>query len=499
MASFKDIFPVLRAGCILLAGCLFLAGCTEKEEYPPLNGGNYTPVEPDVSAYDLISFEGRAVPVDCGKNLVKRFIEIPQSNWGRTDSGKQPSSFVTYPDVCAYLGSFWFIEAAVDNAILNEDEQAKKEALDLMQGMVDKYDDVMTGKTTYTTSGGTVLPVITDLLWRHESNRVDYYIFGAISLHIASIMDDPKYAGVTWRQTREEYLKFGLEYADNQWNPLTRAEFDARFNSSQYNHTGNLFKMSDGDWTIWEQYIRNGYSWQTRLWIDDMFMITALQIQAYQATKDDPAYNTDPWWAAKANGENRYLDRAVREMKLYIEEIQGDDGLYWHSTSARFFWARGNGWMAVGMPEMLKIIEDIPAYAQETELLRTEYGNMMASLLKYQQPTGMWAQLIDRTSLWSETSGTAMFTYAFITGVKNGWLDKVKYGTAARKAWNALMFYLNPNYDIREVCEGTGTGTTEQHYRDRKRYTGDTHGQAGMLWCTYALTELANEAISDGD
>ena len=252
--------------------------------------------------------------------------------------------------------------------------------------------------------------------------------------------------------------------------------------------------MSDGDWKSWESYIKGGYSWQTRLWIDDMFMITALQLQAYQATKNDPAYNTDPWWPAKTNSENRYLDRAVREMKLYIEKIQGADGLYWHSPSAKFFWARGNGWMAVGMPQMLKVIEGIPAYAQEAELLREEYETMMASLLKYQQMTGMWAQLIDRTALWSETSGTAMFTYAFIEGVGRGWLDRQTYGTAAAKAWNALISYLNPNYDIREVCEGTGTGSTESHYRNRKRYTGDTHGQAAMLWCAYALTETANRS-----
>lgn len=118
---------------------------------------------------------------------------------------------------------------------------------------------------------------------------------------------------------------------------------------------------------------------------------------------------------------------------------------------------------------------------------------MMSSLLKYQQLTGMWAQLVDKTAMWSETSGTAMFTYAFIEGVNNGWLDSKKYGTAARKAWKALMSYLNPNYDIREVCEGTGTGTSEQYYRDRKRYTGDTHGQAAMLWCACGLTEIANK------
>ena len=474
--------------CLTLGIC----ACTKEKDYPPVNGGGYKPGGSSGGQIGLVGFEGKAEPVGCGKNLVRRFIEIPQSNWGRTDAGKQPSSFVTYPDVCAYLGAFWFLEAAIDNALLHDDAEARDEALGLMQEMVNKYNDVIIGKSTYKDSKGIERPLVTDLLWRHESNRVDYYIFGAISLHIASIMDNPKYASVKFPQTRNEYLDFGLAYADNQWNPLTRAEFDARFNSSAYNHTSTLFKMSDGDWAKWEEYIKNGYSWQTRLWIDDMFMITALQLQAWQATKDDSSCNTDPWWPAKTNSENKYLDRAVREMKLYIQKIQGAGGLYWHSTSAKFFWARGNGWMAVGMPLMLKAIDGNPAYKEEAALLRQEYETMMASLLKYQQMTGMWAQLVDKTGMWSETSGSAMFAYAFIEGVRNGWLDHDKYGAAAAKAWKSLISYLNPNYDIREVCEGTGTGTSEQYYRDRKRYAGDTHGQAAMLWCAYGLTEIAN-------
>lgn len=478
---------------VLFCAFVCITACTKQKHYAEVDGGGYKKDDSSVDNATLVGFEGKAEPIDCGKNLVKRFIEIPQSNWGRTDAAKSPSSFVTYPDVCAYLGAFWFLEEAVDNAVENGDEKALSEALELMQGMVDKYDDVITGKTCYKDSKGNDRPLFTDLLWRHESNRVDYYIFGAISLHIASIMNDGRFASIRFPQTRDEYLKFGLEYADNQWNPLTRAEFDARFSSSAYNHTNTLFKMSDGDWAKWEKYIKEGYSWQTRLWIDDMFMITALQLQAYNATKDDPAYNVDPWWPAKTNSENRYLDRAVREMTLYINSIQGEGGLYWHSGSAKFFWARGNGWMAVGMPLMLKAIDGNPAYTQEAAMLKKQYATMMASLLKYQQMTGMWAQLVDKTGMWSETSGSAMFTYAFIEGVNSGWLDIKSYGPAAAKAWKSLISYLNPNYDIREVCEGTGTGTSEQYYRDRKRYSGDTHGQAAMLWCAYGLTEILNK------
>ena len=84
---------------------------------------------------------------------------------------------------------------------------------------------------------------------------------------------------------------------------------------------------------------------------------------------------------------------------------------------------------------------------------------MMAGLLKYQTPDGMWRQLIDRQESWEESSSTGMFTFALISGVKNGWLDAATYGPAARKAWIALTGFIDQNSDITSVCEGTGKRT----------------------------------------
>jgi rhamnogalacturonyl hydrolase YesR len=80
-----------------------------------------------------------------------------------------------------------------------------------------------------------------------------------------------------------------------------------------------------------------------------------------------------------------------------------------------------------------------------------------------------------------------MFTFAMITGVKNGWLDKEVYGKAARKAWLALTTYLDAKGDISDVCEGTNKKNDYQYYIDRPRRTGDMHGQAPVLWCATAL------------
>ena len=117
------------------------------------------------------------------------------------------------------------------------------------------------------------------------------------------------------------------------------------------------------------------------------------------------------------------------------------------------------------------------------------YRKMMKSLLKYRNAEGLWNQLIDQPDFWTETSGSAMFTYAFIRGVKEGWLPAGTYAPAARKAWLALIPYINNNGDVTNICVGTGKKNDFNYYLDRPKMTGDYHGQGPYLWCAAALLE----------
>lgn len=117
----------------------------------------------------------------------------------------------------------------------------------------------------------------------------------------------------------------------------------------------------------------------------------------------------------------------------------------------------------------------------------TGYQNMMATLLKHQDENGMWRQLIDQPESWPETSCTGMFTFAMVTGVKQGWIDAKTYAPSARKAWLGLIKYINEDADISEVCEGTNKLNDYQYYLNRKRNVGDLHGQAPLLWSASAF------------
>jgi len=256
-----------------------------------------------------------------------------------------------------------------------------------------------------------------------DKEHVDFDIFGAVPLQISIRTKDPAMRAK------------GLHFADRQWDKPQP----------------------------------DGLSGQTRYWIDDMYMITILQLEAYRAT-----------------GDRKYLDRAANEMVAYLRKLQQPNGLFFHAPDVPFFWGRGNGWVAAGMTEMLlSLPEDHPA----REEILSGYRKMMGELLKDQASDGAWRQLIDHPESWEESSSTAMFTFAMVEGVRHGWLAEDTYGPAARKGWIALAGFVDQNSDVTNICVGTGKQNSYDYYLARPRKTGDFHGQAPVLWTARALLE----------
>lgn len=320
-----------------------------------------------------------------------------------------PPSRITYPESCAWYGALTFAEVTRNAALRTE--------------LVRRFEPLFSDQKT-------MIPV---------PEHVDYTVFAAVPLEL-------------YVQTKDRrYLDLGKDMADKQWGePFgTRATPEA-----------------------WD-YFKRGLSWQTRLWIDDMFMITAAQAGAYRAT-----------------GDGKYVDHAAKEMVVYLDTLQKPNGLFYHAPDVPYFWGRGNGWMAAGMSELLRAL---PADHPDRPRIMKGYLGMMEALKTHQDATGMWHQLIDDPESWPETSSTGMFTFAFITGVNQGWLAEQIYGPLARRAWLALVGYLDGNGDIREVSQGTNAYDPKrdgpdgrQYYLARERITGDMHGQAPVLWSATA-------------
>ncbi len=367
----------------------------------------------------------KAAPQAVGRRIVENYL-------GR-DIFLSRRGMVQYPEVCAWYGSLTFAQLSgqkdltqkliarfqpifatpVDEACLHDDPNARPPGA---PGQ---------GKSkALSQPKGPRLPLVP------TQAHVDYRVFGVVPLEIFLQNKEP------------QYLKLGLLLADAQWkNPTS-----------------------------------DGLTVEARYWIDDMYMIPALQVQAFRATK-----------------ETKYLDRGALTTAAYLDKLQQENGLFLHAPDSPFYWGRGNGWFAAGMAEILR---DLPASHPKHARILAGYHKMMSSLLKYQAADGLWRQLVDKPESWTETSGSAMFAFAMVTGVKNGWLDSATYGPAARKAWIALVDQLDEKNNLMEVCIGTNKAQKEvgedlgkqlAFYLARERKVGDLHGQSPMLWTASAL------------
>jgi len=73
----------------------------------------------------------------------------------------------------------------------------------------------------------------------------------------------------------------------------------------------------------WETTTEDAVTSEARYWIDDMYMITAVQVQAFRAT-----------------GQAKYIDRTARAMVAYLDKLQQPNGLFYHALDSPFYWSR---------------------------------------------------------------------------------------------------------------------------------------------------------------
>jgi rhamnogalacturonyl hydrolase YesR len=270
-----------------------------------------------------------------------------------------------------------------------------------------------------------------------KANSVDNGVFGILPMEV--------------------YRQNGEKPADKRWLDLGKLSAD----------------------TEWANPTPEGLTRLSRFWVDDMFMVTALQAQAYRVTKDKV-----------------YLDRDATEVVAYLKALQQPNGLFFHAADSPYCWGRGNGWFAAGLAEILSIM---PADHPQRPAVLDGYKKMMAGLLKYQAADGMWRELIDidNDQNWGESSGTGMFVFSMATGVRNGWLDETSYKEPVKKAWTALATHISPEGKVRDVCVGTNKAAQTirtgpgpemlQYYLARPKNVGDFHGQAAFIWAAWAM------------
>jgi rhamnogalacturonyl hydrolase YesR len=212
------------------------------------------------------------------------------------------------------------------------------------------------------------------------------------------------------------------------------------------------------------------------MWADDLYMSCPFLVRLGNLT-----------------GETFYYDQCLTQLRgfknrLYMEDKKIFSHIFFveESIPNRIPWGRGNGWVLVALSE---ILEKLPAdYKGRSEIIDL-FCEFAEGIIKLQDETGMWHQVLDREESYLETSATAMFTLALARGVKNNYIGK-KYTPYIQKAWTALTTHcIDENGNVYGVCKGSGCSMEAKYYSALETVNNDDHGTGIILM---AACEMEN-------
>lgn len=154
--------------------------------------------------------------------------------------------------------------------------------------------------------------------------------------------------------------------------------------------------------------------------------------------------------------ETRYNDRKnysdiFGQFKFVIENMRNPiNGLYFHAmdTSREAFWCdkvtglsqhswlRAIGWYTMALIDTLDQVDNKDhKYDAECKMLEDAFKDLVDSMLKYQDESGMWYQVVNYGGMdknYLETSGSSIMAYALLKAVRLGYLSD-DYAQYAKK------------------------------------------------------------------
>lgn len=114
-------------------------------------------------------------------------------------------------------------------------------------------------------------------------------------------------------------------------------------------------------------------------------------------------------------------------------------------------WGRGMGWVFGGMAKFMNSLS-----AEDRLEFKADYQRMAEALLQGQHSDGLWGvSILDpETFPLGESSATALISYGYLWGVRNGLLDQETYLPPAKKAVRALVALIEENGKLGYVQPG---------------------------------------------
>ncbi|NDW09955.1 glycoside hydrolase family 105 protein [Dysgonomonas sp. 520] len=208
-------------------------------------------------------------------------------------------------------------------------------------------------------------------------------------------------------------------------------------------------------------------------WVDDMFMGIPFLMQA-------------GLYADTPELRKAYFDDAASQTLDFNKHVWDKDArLYMHANfstrpEAKLpHWSRANGWAIWAMSEVLMYL---PKNHPKYNAILKQYRVHVDELIKYQDKSGFWFNVIDRSESPEEVSGTAIFTMCIARGITHGWLNEKKYKPAVMKGWEAIASEIEEDGTVHKICVGTMCSEDVNYYINRPFYDDDTHGSFAVIF-----------------
>ena len=203
-----------------------------------------------------------------------------------------------------------------------------------------------------------------------------------------------------------------------------------------------------------------------QVWLDGIYM--ALPFYMEYEKRFDAQKDCEDICRQIANVEIRMRDSKTG---LYYHGYDASRKMYWADPDTGCspnFWLRAEGWFILGLVDVLEIMKDLPMGAESVHLQHMLL-DLAKALSKYQDPSGLWYQLIALPELagnYLETSGTALISAALLKAVRLGFLPE-SFRAVGEKAFYGIVDHrLTKNADgtpcVTGICLVGGLGG-EQH------------------------------------
>lgn len=253
---------------------------------------------------------------------------------------------------------------------------------------------------------------------------------------------------------------------------------------------------------------RSGGFWHKKIYPEQMWL--------------DGLYMAAPFYAryAAAFGEPEALHDVLHQLFLMEEHARDlQTGLLCHawdesrrqlwanpeSGRSPSFWARGMGWYAMALVDVLDFLQD--SDPGKSSVISILHHLMRAVAGHRDEDSGLWFQVIDqgqRAGNYLESSASCMFVYAILKAVRRGYLRDEELRETAHRAYGGIVKnFIRTGADgypsLTGTCASAGLGGSPYrdgsfaYYAGEKTADDDPKGLASFI---LASTEMESELTS---